>query len=481
MNPLNETLRAPAAVSGFGPGSRQGGRDQRPGEAGAFETAVADAGRKKGAGQKAAPDAAQNAADAAATDLQLAGDVVLDRGGKAMLAASDAVEPSDGLEASADETPSQDGQPRVANAHQKALTRLQQLAGGTMPKRGATVEDEAPVRTADANGGKAHEVAVSAERGDAVDGEAPDAGTASAEPTAGSVNDLLGLLGGPVQAATSIPAEGKATRVSGERNTAGPAAKIDAGELATAEDHSTAKRSDDGATDQLFRFARADGKGQAVSMNISADGERVAVESGGSSPAARTEAITVLEARRYLGVAMNSNSASVTSAIAGDGQWAQALQSSLALSQPEALGQAGKTLNTLKIQMHPIDLGAVTATLRLKDDELQVELKVETGDAYRQLRDDQSEMVRALRAQGFAVDQVNITLSAGGDTSSGNGSQAQAGLGQSGRERAGEGNGEGRQRQDGSQPAAAERWTGNDGTDDASTGAERARAGYVYM
>ncbi|MCA1489385.1 flagellar hook-length control protein FliK [Sinorhizobium alkalisoli] len=479
MNPLNETLRAPAAVSGSG--SRQGGRDQRPGEAGAFETAVVDAARKKGPGQKAAPDSAQSAADAAATDSQLAADVVLDRSGKAMLAASDAVGTSDGLGAAVNETPSQDGQPQVANARQKALTRLQQLAGGMIPERGAAVEDEAPGRTGAAKGGKAHQAAVSAERGDAVDDEAPDAGTASSEPTAGAVNDLLGLLGGPVQAATSVPAEGKATRMSGERNMAGHAAKIDAGELATADDHSATNGSDDGATDQLFRFARADGKGQAVSMNISADGEHVAVESGGSSPAARAEAITVLEARRYLGVAMNPNSASVTSAIAGDAEWVQALQSSLSLTQPEALGQAGKTLNTLKIQMHPIDLGTVTATLRLKDDELQVELKVETGDAYRQLRDDQGEMVRALRAQGFAVDQVNITLSAGGDTSSGNGSQAQAGSGQSGRERAGEGNGEGRQRQDGSQAAAAERWTGNDGTDDASTGAERARAGYVYM
>ena len=60
--------------------------------------------------------------------------------------------------------------------------------------------------------------------------------------------------------------------------------------------------------------------------------------------------------------------------------------------------------------MHPIDLGMVTATLRLKDDELHVEIKVETGDAFRQLSDDQSAMVKALRAQGFAVDQVNIVL-----------------------------------------------------------------------
>lgn len=481
MNPLNEALGVPAAVSGKS-GSRQGGRDQHPGEAVAFETAVADAGRKKGPGQKAAPDAAKVAGNAA-TDLQLAADAALGRGGKGMLAASDAVEPSDGLEAAANEAPSQDGQPRVANAHQKALTRLQQLAGGTMPERGETVEDEPRMRIADAKGGKGHGPAVSVDTGGAVGGEAPDASTASAEPPAATVNDLLTLLGGPVQPAASLAAEGEATRMSGDRTAAGLAAKIDAGDLGPTDDLPTANGSDNAATDRLFRFARTDGKGQAVSMNISADGERVAVENGGSSAAPKAEAITVLEARRYLGVAMNTNSASVASAIAGDGEWAQALQSNLAPTQPEALGQAGKTLNTLKIQMHPIDLGTVTATLRLKDDELHVELKVETGDAYRQLRDDQGELVKALRAQGFAVDQVNVVFNAGSDASNGNGSQpqAQAHLGQPGRERAGTDGGEGRQRQDGSQVAAAEKWTGNEGTDDASTGAERARAGYVYM
>jgi chemotaxis protein MotD len=236
-------------------------------------------------------------------------------------------------------------------------------------------------------------------------------------------------------------------------------------------------------TDRLFRFARADGKGQAVSMTISADGERAAVESSRSSANAKAETVTVLEARRYLGVAMNANSASVTGAIAGDSAWAQALQSSAVSAQPEASSQASKTLNTLMIQMNPIELGTVTATLRLKDDELQVDLRVETGEAFRQLRDDQSEMVKALRAQGFAVDQVNVVFNSGGDASNGGGSQpqTQAQLGQSGRERAGEDGGQGRQRQNDGEAAMAETLRGNDGTDDASGGVERSRAGHVYM
>jgi chemotaxis protein MotD len=108
---------------------------------------------------------------------------------------------------------------------------------------------------------------------------------------------------------------------------------------------------------------------------------------------------------------------------------------------------------------------------------------VETGEAFRQLRDDQGEMVKALRAQGFAVDQVNVVFNAGGDASNGSGSQpqAQSQLGQSGRERAGDDGGQGRQRQNGGEAAMIETWRGNDGTDDASGSVERARTGHVYM
>jgi len=67
-------------------------------------------------------------------------------------------------------------------------------------------------------------------------------------------------------------------------------------------------------------------------------------------------------------------------------------------------------VNTLKIQMHPIDLGLVTATLRLSGEELTVDLRVETGAAYRQLKEDQSRIVDALKSQGFNVDQVTVVM-----------------------------------------------------------------------
>ena len=231
-------------------------------------------------------------------------------------------------------------------------------------------------------------------------------------------------------------------------------------------------------TDQLFRFARADGKGQDVSIAINKDTDTATVDTSGAQTG-RAETVTVVEARRYLGLATTSNAQTVTSAIAGSAEWAQSVQT---LTSETALHQqaTGKVVNTLKIQMHPIDLGLVTATLRLKDDELHVDLKVETSDAFRQLNDDQNAMVKALRAQGFAVDQVNIVYNA---PDSGNGAQqqqqSQAG-GQFGREAsAGDGTSQGREQRndDGTQ---GERWTANETANDGSS-SDAGRSGDVYM
>ncbi|MBW9063693.1 flagellar hook-length control protein FliK [Rhizobium herbae] len=235
-------------------------------------------------------------------------------------------------------------------------------------------------------------------------------------------------------------------------------------------------------SDRIFRFTRADGKGQAVSMNVASDEDKAG--GGASTTATKVEAVTVLEARRYLGLAPTSNASTITSQIASNPEWVNSLQSSTEASEPLTEGSTGKVLNTLKIQMHPIDLGTVTATLRLKDEELQVELKVETGDAFRQLSDDQDAMVKALRALGFAVDQVSVVFNSP-DRSGANDTQQQAQnqTSQQGRETAGDGPAEGRRQnnENGSEPQDRGRWTRNEGTSDASSGAEPGRTGDVYM
>jgi chemotaxis protein MotD len=48
--------------------------------------------------------------------------------------------------------------------------------------------------------------------------------------------------------------------------------------------------------------------------------------------------------------------------------------------------------------------------MRLSGDTLNVDLKVETGAAYRQLKEDHGKILEALRSQGYAVDNVTISM-----------------------------------------------------------------------
>ena len=73
----------------------------------------------------------------------------------------------------------------------------------------------------------------------------------------------------------------------------------------------------------------------------------------------------------------------------------------------QALAVAQPT-HTLKIELHPAELGMVTASLRLSDGQLSIELKPETGEAHRKLSSDTDSLVKSLQAMGFQVDKVSV-------------------------------------------------------------------------
>lgn len=104
--------------------------------------------------------------------------------------------------------------------------------------------------------------------------------------------------------------------------------------------------------------------------------------------------------------AMSPTTATVVAAIAADGG---ARPASLAPSAGIA-STPGVAVPTrlLKIELHPAELGAVTASLRLSGDQLSIELKPETHEAHRRLSADSDTIVKSLRGLGFDVDQVTI-------------------------------------------------------------------------
>lgn len=238
----------------------------------------------------------------------------------------------------------------------------------------------------------------------------------------------------------------------------------------------------EGEGDQLFRFLRSDGKGREIDMQISRESER-AVFKDAAAAGPKGDPVTVLEARRYIGLAATGNASAVTASIAQDPEWAASLRAADAAG-PAAQSATGRVVNTLRIQMSPVELGLVTATLRLHGDELVVSLRVETGEAYRQLSDDQDKIVKALRAHGFAVDQVSVQLSTDRSASA----QQQQGDAQpqfSGQQQAREG-ADGRQ-QGGGQPAGRsprEEVSHEGRSEDAVSGASGSQphhAGDIYL
>ncbi|GEO85244.1 MULTISPECIES: flagellar hook-length control protein FliK [Alphaproteobacteria] len=239
--------------------------------------------------------------------------------------------------------------------------------------------------------------------------------------------------------------------------------------------------------DRSFRFQRADGKGQTLQMSVgSSDGEMTKYDIGAAKDAGQT--VTVLDARRYIAPA-STNAAGITAAIMGDGEWASAMLPGSELANAASQSSSGKVVNTLKLQMSPIELGKVTATLRLTGDELSVQLTVETHAAYKALRDDQGDMLKALKAHGFAVDQVQISLAVGsGDRADGGQTGAQGqqtGQQANGGAQGGSGSGERREAQT---QAGTSRASGAEKTSDDTSaaqagvgGAGASRSGDVYL
>ncbi|TAU87408.1 flagellar hook-length control protein FliK [Rhizobium leguminosarum] len=229
------------------------------------------------------------------------------------------------------------------------------------------------------------------------------------------------------------------------------------------------------ATDgKTFRISRADGRGVSMDVHIGAD--QAGPKDG--SKKADVENVSVLESRRYIGLMQNSNSAAVTAALSGDSEWARAMEPSSALSNAAEWTSTGKVVNTLKIQMNPLDLGLVTATMRLSGDALNVDLKVETGAAYRQMKEDHGKILEALRSQGYAVENVTISMAPVERSDAGNQGQAsqqqsppQQGHGGEARER----HNQTAQRTDGGFNGA-----GETGIEDARTGGSSGTGG-VYL
>lgn len=201
----------------------------------------------------------------------------------------------------------------------------------------------------------------------------------------------------------------------------------------------------------------------------------------------KADFVTVLDSRRYLGFSTDAgNAAALTSAIKAEPSWAQVMQGVNA-----GVRHTATEVNTLKLQMNPEHLGNMTASLRLKGEELSVEVRVDTVDAYRQLSNDHDGIVKALKDQGFSIDQVSIQLSpsaradAGqGSTSQNSGNQSQSGGSGQNLQQGGQGDNARQRDESARRNLNQNNWMGNDPTStfsDSGIGSGSADTGNLYL
>jgi len=109
-------------------------------------------------------------------------------------------------------------------------------------------------------------------------------------------------------------------------------------------------------------------------------------------------------------VPMSPAAAALVTAFAAEASPPQALHEA-ALAAHAARPAAPVTLQTLKIQLQPAELGLVTARLTVDGEKIAVDLQVETTEARHRMAADSDQIVQALRGMGFDIDRVTVQQS----------------------------------------------------------------------
>ena len=142
----------------------------------------------------------------------------------------------------------------------------------------------------------------------------------------------------------------------------------------------------------------------------------VAATDGMSSPAddikpepGRGAKVTILGEQSIPAPALapTTTAAAFVDTLAGDAGWRAAVRD-VAPMQHASAHSSPAPVYTLKLQLHPAELGVVTANLRFAGEQLSIEIQVENTEAYHRLSSDSDTIIKSLRAMGYEIDQVTV-------------------------------------------------------------------------
>lgn len=219
------------------------------------------------------------------------------------------------------------------------------------------------------------------------------------------------------------PVEARAARSTETERPAGPGGPAVAEKAATSRTPGAAPAAA-GAATASHAFARdvaADIRPAAAEVRAGArdDGQAPArreeqpTASAGTQAAAAEQKVSVVSLQVAPAPAVPVQAAGLSQTAAG---LVGALVSEGALptymSEAAAAGFAAaadaRPVTTLRIQLHPVDLGTVTVKLSGSGEELAIEVQVETSEARHRLAQDSEAIMRSLRGLGYEIDRINI-------------------------------------------------------------------------
>ncbi|MBB6013603.1 flagellar hook-length control protein FliK [Aquamicrobium lusatiense] len=123
----------------------------------------------------------------------------------------------------------------------------------------------------------------------------------------------------------------------------------------------------------------------------------------------RPERVTVTSVQTFAAPAsvnVNPTVAALVEVLAGEEsvRQTQSLQSAASFSAPKPSGPA----QSLRIELHPAELGMISARLHLSGNQLMVEIIPDTHEGWHRLSSDSETITRAMRDLGFDIGKVTI-------------------------------------------------------------------------
>lgn len=152
--------------------------------------------------------------------------------------------------------------------------------------------------------------------------------------------------------------------------------------------------------------AAGNGTAQLDPSQADGDGHRTSSAVLKQAGAARASVVNEQNFPAPASQAVSQAARDVIDAIAANGRAEPAAPALAAANQNGA--SVAVSAHVLKIELHPAELGAVTANLRLAGEQLSIELRPETHEAHRRLSSDSESIVKSLKALGFDIDKVTI-------------------------------------------------------------------------